>query len=89
MNGALWPLWVVGGEQKRTLLDQNEWNRFRAAVVARVDPETGGMEKVLEYRTPPERCPDDQPSHIFKAATVDGGAYWTIQRTVMLLGGAR
>lgn len=78
------PLWVVGGEQKRTLLDQNEWNRFRAAVVARVDPETGSLERVLEYRTPPEHCPDAQPSHIFKAATVDGDTMWLCTQTEVL-----
>lgn len=81
MNG---PLWVVGGEQKRTLLDQNEWNRFGAAVVARVDPETGSLERVLEYRTPPENCPDEQPSYIFKAATVDGDTMWLCTQTEVL-----
>ncbi|HEX3130508.1 MAG TPA: hypothetical protein VH394_24435 [Thermoanaerobaculia bacterium] len=81
MNG---PLWVVGGEQKRTLLDQNEWNRFRTAVVTRVDPETGSFERVLEHRTPPGRCPDDQPSHIFKAATVDGDTMWLCTQTEVL-----
>jgi hypothetical protein len=78
------PLWVVGGEQKRTLLDQEEWNRFRTAVVVRVDPESGSLERVLEYRTPPERCPDEQPSHIFKAATVDGDTMWLCTQTEVL-----
>jgi hypothetical protein len=81
VNGALW---VVGGEQKRTLLDQNEWNRFRAAVVARVEPETGRLERVFEYRTPPEHCPDEAPSHIFKAATVDGDTMWLCTQTEVL-----
>jgi hypothetical protein len=84
MNGPLWPLWVVGGEQKESLLDQKEWNRFRNAVVARVDPESGRLERVLEYRTPPERCPEDQSSHIFKAATVDGDTMWLCTQTEVL-----
>jgi hypothetical protein len=84
MNGPLSPLWVVGGEQKRTLLDQEEWNRFRTAVVVRADPESGRLERVLEYRTPPERCPDEQPSHIFKAATVDGDTMWLCTQTEIL-----
>jgi hypothetical protein len=78
------PLWVVGGEQKKTLLDQQEWNRFRAAVVARVDPESGSVERVFEYQTPPERCPDEQPSHIFKAAAVDGDTMWLCTQTEVL-----
>jgi hypothetical protein len=84
MTWADGPLWVVGGEQKRTLLDQEEWNRFRTAVVVRADPESGRLERVLEYRTPPEHCPDDQPSHIFKAATVDGDTLWLCTQTEVL-----
>jgi hypothetical protein len=81
MNG---PLWVVGGEQKLTFLDQNEWNKFRAAVVVRADPDTGSLERVLEYQSPPEHCPDDRPSHVFKAATVVGDTIWLCTQTEVI-----
>lgn len=81
MNG---PLWAVGGEQKLTFRDQNEWNKFRAAVVVRVDPETGKLERVLEYQSPPEHCPDDRPSHVFKAGTVEGDTIWLCTQTEVL-----
>ena len=81
MNG---PLWVVGGEQKLTFLDQNEWNKFRAAVVVRVDPETGALSRVLEYQSPPEHAPEDRPSHVFKAATVEGDTMWLCTQTEVL-----
>ena len=76
-------LWVVGGEQKDSL-EQEEWHRFRAGVVARVDPETGRTERVLEYQSPPEHCPDDRPSHLFKAATVAGDTAWLCTQTEVL-----
>ena len=81
MNG---PIWVVGGEQKLTFLDQNEWNKFRAAVVVRADPATGELARVLEYQSPPEHVPDDRPSHVFKAATVEGDSMWLCTQTEVL-----
>lgn len=85
MNDALW---VIGGEQKESLLGQDEWHRFRAGLVLRVEPETGRMERVLEYQSPPEHCPDDRPSHVFKAATVEerpeGNTMWLCTQTEVL-----
>lgn len=77
-------MWVVGGEQKLTFLDQNEWNKFRAAVVVRADPDTGELTRVLEYQSPPEHVPDDRPSHVFKAATVEGDTMWLCTQTEIL-----
>jgi hypothetical protein len=77
-------LWVIGGEQRSTLRQQNEWNSFGAAVVARVDPASGKAERVLEYTSPPERCPDDRPSFVFKAATIAGDTAWLCTQTEVL-----
>lgn len=76
-------LWVIGGEQKESL-EENEWHRFRAGVVLRVDLETGLPERVLEYQSPPENCPEDRPSHLFKAATVEGDTIWLCTQTEVL-----
>lgn len=88
MSGAPEALWVVGGEQKSTLRQQNEWNKFGAAVVARVEPESGtrkaAIERVLEYTSPPEHCPDDRPSFVFKAATIAGDTAWLCTQTEVL-----
>ena len=75
-------LWVVGGEQRLFFSQQPEWNHFKAAVVARV--RNGQAERVLEYTSPPERCPDDLPSHVFKAATLDGDTAWLCTQTEVL-----
>lgn len=81
------PLWVVGGEQKLAFLEQNEWNKFRAAVVVRIDPDAPGepaLRRVLEYQSPPEHCPDDKPSFVFKAATLEGDTMWLCTQTEVL-----
>jgi hypothetical protein len=84
MSPAREALWVVGGEQKATLRQQNEWNKFGAAVVARIEPESGKAERVLEYTSPPEHCPDDRPSFVFKAATFEGDTAWLCTQTEVL-----
>lgn len=76
-------LWVIGGEQKESL-EEHEWHRFRAGVVVRIDLETGRLERVLEYQSPPEHGPDDRPSHLFKAATVEGDTIWLCTQTEVL-----
>jgi hypothetical protein len=84
MSSGKEALWVVGGEQKSTLRQQNEWNKFGAAVVARIEPESDKAERVLEYTSPPEHCPDDRPSFIFKAATFAGDTAWLCTQTEVL-----
>jgi hypothetical protein len=76
-------LWVVGGEQKPSLHQQpDEWRKFKAAVVVKV--EDGRIERVLEYTSPPEHCPDEEPSFVFKAATFDGDTAWLCTQTEVL-----
>jgi len=83
MSGEAGALWVVGGEQKSSLrLEPDEWSKFKTAVVARV--EDGRVERVLEYTSPPEHCPDEKPSFIFKAATFDGDTAWLCTQTEVL-----
>lgn len=75
-------LWVVGGEQRLSFRNLDEWNKFKAAVVVRV--ENGRAEQVLHYISPPEHCPDDLPSILFKAATFDGDTAWLCTQTEVL-----
>jgi hypothetical protein len=79
MSGALW---VVGGAQRLSFRQLDEWNKFRAAVVVRVAE--GRAERVLEYVSPPEHCPGEQPSVLFKAATFDGDTAWLCTQTEVL-----
>jgi hypothetical protein len=81
-------LFAVGGEQRAAFREQPEWTSFKTAVVARIDPRRGGrVERVLEYTSPREHRPDEQPSHVFKAATIAGDtAYLCTQTEVLICG---
>ena len=76
-------LWVVGGEQRVQFSQPKEWAQYRQAVVVRV--QDGRPERVLEYETPPEHCPDGTPSFVFKAATFKGDTAWLCTQTEVLV----
>ena len=76
-------LWVVGGEQRVLFSKPNEWSEYQKALVVRV--QDGQPQRVLEYQSPPEHCPDVMPSHVFKAATIDGDTAWLCTQTEVLV----
>lgn len=76
-------IWVVGGEQYGTPHWSREWKLYRQGIVVCVDGER--VTPVLEYRSPPEHCPDDSPSVVFKAATVTGDRAYLCTQTEVLL----
>lgn len=80
MNGEVW---VVGGEQRVSFAARPEWHRYETALVVRVAG--GRAERVLEYRSPREHCPDGEPSHTFKAATIAGDTAYLCTQTEVLL----
>lgn len=76
-------LWVVGGEQRLSFHQLNEWEQYRKALVVRID--RGVAARVLEYESPPEHCPDGRPSHVFKAATFEGDTAYLCTQTEVLV----
>jgi len=76
-------VWVVGGEQRVSFVERPEWHRYETALVVRVAD--GRPERVLEYRSPREHCPDESPSHTFKAATFSGDTAYLCTQTEVLL----
>lgn len=53
-------------------------------MVASLDLETGRAERALEYETPPEHRPDDDPSIVFKSGTLDGDTLHLCTQTELL-----
>jgi hypothetical protein len=77
------PIWIMGGEQRVLFYRPNEWSQYRKALVVK---STGGrLERVLEYESPPEHCPDETPSHVFKAATIEGDTAYLCTQTEVLV----
>jgi hypothetical protein len=77
------PIWIMGGEQRVLFYRPNEWSQYRKALV--VKAEGNRLERVLEYESPPEHCPDEMPSHVFKAATLDGDTAYLCTQTEVLV----
>jgi hypothetical protein len=76
-------LWVVGGEQRVQFSKPKEWSQYRKAMVVQV--RDGRPERALEYQSPPEHCPDESPSHVFKAATFAGDTAYLCTQTEVLV----
>jgi hypothetical protein len=77
------PIWIIGGEQRVLFYQPQEWAQYRKALV--VKAENGRLERVLEYESPPEHCPDGTPSHVFKAATIEGDTAYLCTQTEVLV----
>ncbi len=79
-------LLVVGGRQKpiTEIENKREWHHYQTGLVGRLNLDSGAMESCLEYVSPPEVCPDDDPSILFKTASlVDDRLYVTTQTEVL------
>lgn len=79
-------VYVVGGRQKRDAPDSSsQWGKYEAGLVLLVDGESGEVGQCLEYVSPPEVCPPESPSTVFKAGTVDGGRLYVPTTTEVLV----
>jgi hypothetical protein len=76
-------IWVVGGEQRGVPHVAREWKLYQKALVLKT--EAGRVERVLEYKTPPEHCPDDLPSIVFKAASIKQNRAYLCTQTEILI----
>lgn len=63
-------LLVVGGRQRNKALELNEWQAYEKGVILEVEPEREKVEVVVEYDSPPEVCPRELPSIVFKAGAL-------------------
>lgn len=78
-------LLLTGGKQRSVgVRDRDEWHMYCEARVVELDTETGDMQLRLRYVTPPELCPDEQPSIVFKAGVVQGGRLLVVCQTEVL-----
>lgn len=60
---------ILGGEMRPDVCPESEWQHFQKGVVVKVDADTLTAERIYDYQSPPEVCPD-LPSVVFKAGTL-------------------
>ena len=94
-------LHLVGGRQKaeREISEQPKWQHYAEALIVSLDLDSGHLEPVVNYESPPEVCPEEKPSILFKAGSRVGDRFyactqtevviyqlpdWTIARTISL-----
>ncbi len=80
-------MYVVGGRQRaprplRSGIEQRF--EYDLAMILRVDPGTGEVRTALEYESPPEVCPPDDPAILFKSATLDGDQLYVCTLTEVM-----
>ena len=78
-------LLIVGGVQKDNLQSPDEWHIHRAGIVLRLDVDSRTAETILEYQSPPEFCPDDDPSFLLKASAFHDEQFYTCTSTEILV----
>lgn len=79
-------VFATGGRQRGSrFVRREEWNNFSTALLVELDTETGVSRVCLEYESPPGRCPERDPSHVFKAASWDGDRLLLCTQTEVLV----
>jgi len=81
-------LYVIGGHQhdSRSLLAGNgEWNGYQQGRILKVTPETGRIETVFEYVSPPEVCAAEDPAITFQASTLQGNTLYACTQTELMI----
>ena len=78
-------LYLTGGEQRRDLFfPSEEWHSTKTAVALRIDTDTTRVTDKLDYVTPCNACPDDDPAILFKAATLCGNRLYVCTSTEVI-----
>jgi hypothetical protein len=81
-------LYLVGGRQRteRPLAAGiGDWYEYEKAVILALDTDTGEAHTVVEYVSPPETRPVDEPTILFKSGTLDGDRLYVCTQTEILV----
>jgi outer membrane protein assembly factor BamB len=76
-------LYIIGGQQKDRILD--EWHQYKKGVIVKIDMNKNQVESSLEFISPPEARPDNDPSILFKAGTVKNQQLYVCTQTEILI----
>jgi hypothetical protein len=81
-------LYVAGGQQ-RTLrgltADMDSWYEYQKGVILELDSPSGDTRTVVEYVSPPEACPEEQPAILFKSGTLVGDELFICTQTEVMI----
>jgi hypothetical protein len=63
-------VFVTGGRQRPGASGSVSWEAYEQAIVLRVDLSTHHVEKFFVYESPPDTCPPQSPSIVFKCGSI-------------------
>lgn len=79
-------LYVTGGRQRSTVFRKlEEWQSYEQALLIELDTAKNQSRVCLEYISPPDACPDELPSILFKSASLYGNKLYTCTSTEILI----
>jgi hypothetical protein len=81
-------LYVAGGQQRSLrgmTADMNSWYEYQKGIILELETATGAAEVVVDYVSPPEACPAEQPAILFKSGTLSGDLLYTTTQTEVLV----
>ena len=77
-------LYLTGGRQKALGRNMQEWQRHDLALILEIDVDSGALTRRAEWSTPPEACPTEEPSVLFKSASLHGDRLYVCTQTEVL-----
>lgn len=81
-------LYVIGGQQRfiRPLIQTTAyWYEYEQGLILQVDLESGEVTTCVEYTSPQEACPDENPAILFKSGTLVGNQLYVTTQTEVLI----
>jgi hypothetical protein len=79
-------LYVLGARQRKLLFKhEEEQNLYEAALILRIDTETGESRTCVEYKSPLEACSGPNASMVFKSATIVGDTLYCCTSTEVII----
>jgi hypothetical protein len=79
-------LYISGGRQRKLLLrDEDEWNLYEAALILRLDTDSGNIETCVEYVTPRQARASASSSVLFKSASLKSGELCACTSTEVII----
>ncbi|MEO1311344.1 MAG: hypothetical protein AAFV51_10310 [Pseudomonadota bacterium] len=77
-------VYLSGGRARTRPSSNDEWRYYEKGVIVRLDLDTGEGDVAFEYESPPECCPNDEPSIVFKAGSRSGDTLFMCTQTEVL-----
>jgi hypothetical protein len=82
-------LYVAGGQQRglrpMSAGMDGGWYEYEKAVIVELDTATGDAATALEYVSPADAIPEEQPAILFKSGTLEGDLLYTCTQTEVMV----